>query len=218
MQDSYTGSMRSLLLLTLLCSCAHFQSGHHILVKKGESIDVLAKRFNLAKSELLSSNEGGVPRVGEAYFIPSGVGLIHWGGESQEKTKESLESKEFGWPVPSKKRVSSLFGKRWGRAHEGIDIPGPVGTQIVASRGGKATFVGRMGGYGNIVIISHNDGYFSVYAHLSKFQVNQGAIIKRGQKIGKMGKTGRVTGSHLHFEIRYNSKALDPKPFLSHYL
>jgi len=115
---------------------------------------------------------------------------------------------------------SSSFGYRsdpftGGAAfHAGIDFPGPMGSPIYAAAPGRVSFVGRRAGYGNLVEISHGNGLTTRYAHLSRFTTQVGAKVDGGTQIAAMGSTGRSTGSHLHFEVRVNGRAVNPRPFL----
>lgn len=120
---------------------------------------------------------------------------------------------KFIWPVEGV--VTSKFGSRWGKNHSGIDIGCPEGTPIYASAAGKVVFVGEKQGYGNLIIIAHFDGTsFTIYAHNLKNLVKEHADVKQGEKIALVGQTGRATGPHLHFEIRIESKAVDPLQYL----
>jgi murein DD-endopeptidase MepM/ murein hydrolase activator NlpD len=116
--------------------------------------------------------------------------------------------------------MSSGFGYRSdpltgaGAMHNGLDFKGPVGTPILAAADGKITFAGRQGGYGNCIEITHANGLVTRYAHLSGFNVAHGQKVARGVQIGRMGSTGRSTGSHLHFEVRLNGQAINPRKFL----
>jgi len=94
--------------------------------------------------------------------------------------------------------------------HQGIDIAGPIGTKIYASEEGRVYFRDYIRGYGKVIILKHNQGYSSVYTHLSKFNVNLGEWVDQGELIGAMGVTGRVTGPHLHFEVRRWDRHIDP--------
>jgi murein DD-endopeptidase MepM/ murein hydrolase activator NlpD len=99
--------------------------------------------------------------------------------------------------------------------HAGVDIRGPVGTPIYATADGFVAEADRRGGYGNLVEISHGKGIATRYGHLSKILVRPGQRIERGQMIALMGSTGRSTGSHLHYEVRIDGRAVNPVPFLS---
>jgi murein DD-endopeptidase MepM/ murein hydrolase activator NlpD len=106
--------------------------------------------------------------------------------------------------------VTSRYGGRWGRMHNGIDIADSLGTEIYASQDGSVIFSGNAGAYGNLIKIEHKYGYVTYYAHCNKLLVNVGDYVKQGQLIAKMGSTGRSTGSHVHFEVRHNGKILNP--------
>jgi murein DD-endopeptidase MepM/ murein hydrolase activator NlpD len=115
------------------------------------------------------------------------------------------------WPVSGP--VTSPFGWRWGRMHEGIDIAAGYGAPIAASASGVVIYAGWMGGYGNLVIIDHGGGLATAYAHQSSFAVGGGPV-SQGQTIGYVGCTGHCFGSHLHFEVRINGSPVDPLGYL----
>jgi lipoprotein NlpD len=119
---------------------------------------------------------------------------------------------EFIWPVKGK--ITSKFGPRRETFHDGIDISARVGTRIRAIQAGQVMYSDRLRGYGNIIIIRHGQRLASVYAHNRKNLVRKGKKIRRGEVIGEVGTTGRVTGPHLHFEIRKNNTARDPLYYL----
>ena len=116
--------------------------------------------------------------------------------------------------------VTSSYGYRrdpftgGGAMHSGLDFRGPTGAPIFAAAKGKVTFVGTKGGYGKTVEISHGNGLMTRYAHMSRFSVKAGQAIPAGATIGGIGSTGRSTGPHLHFEVRINNRAVNPRPFL----
>ena len=110
--------------------------------------------------------------------------------------------------------LSSTFGARWGRSHEGIDWACPVGTTIGASSNGTVTQAGWINGYGYCVTISHANGMSTRYGHMSKISVSVGESVSQGETIGYSGNTGRSTGPHLHFEIRVNGMAVNPLNYL----
>jgi murein DD-endopeptidase MepM/ murein hydrolase activator NlpD len=99
--------------------------------------------------------------------------------------------------------------------HAGVDIPGPIGTPIYATADGIIARAERSGGYGNLVEVNHGKGIETRYGHLSRIIVAPNARVKRGQLIGLMGSTGRSTGSHLHYEVRIDGRAVNPVPFLT---
>ena len=103
------------------------------------------------------------------------------------------------------------FGMRRGRRHQGVDLPLSVGAPIYAAFTGKVRMAKRLGGYGNLVVIRHENGLETFYGHLSKINVEQGQWVNAGEIIGLGGSTGRSTGPHLHFETRYDGFAFDPQ-------
>ena len=98
--------------------------------------------------------------------------------------------------------------------HAGLDFPGSYGQPITAAARGKVSYVGQRQGYGNVVEVDHGNGLMTRYAHLSGFSARVGEQVLRGQQIGRMGSTGRSTGTHLHFEVRQNGAAINPRRFL----
>ncbi|HKP89213.1 MAG TPA: peptidoglycan DD-metalloendopeptidase family protein [Thermoleophilaceae bacterium] len=111
--------------------------------------------------------------------------------------------------------ITSPFGWRWGRPHQGIDFGASYGTHIEAAGVGTVSFAGwNSGGYGYLVIIQHRLGYQSWYAHMSRVATSSGRSVSGGDTIGYVGSTGHVTGPHLHFEVRHNGTPIDPMPYL----
>lgn len=125
------------------------------------------------------------------------------------KVISSRGTESFQWPAVGG-YVSSQMGSRWGRQHRGIDIARPSNRSILASDNGVVVSAGVDGSYGNRIIIDHKNGYRTLYAHLSSFDVKPGQTVTAGQKIGVMGSTGRSTGIHLHFEVTKNGTLLNP--------
>jgi len=117
------------------------------------------------------------------------------------------------WPVQGV--LTSTFGMRWGRMHEGIDIGAAQGTPIYAAAGGTVNYAGWEGGYGNLTVIDHGNGLATAYGHQSQLAVSSGQTVSRGQVIGYVGSTGHSTGPHLHFEVRVNGVPNDPLSYLS---
>jgi murein DD-endopeptidase MepM/ murein hydrolase activator NlpD len=117
-----------------------------------------------------------------------------------------------GYMWPAKGALTSGYGWRGGRMHQGIDIAAPIGTPIMAAASGEVIFAGwNSGGYGNLVQLRHPDGSVTFYAHNNRLLVSNGQKVKQGQLIAEMGSTGRSTGPHLHFEIRPNgTTAINP--------
>jgi murein DD-endopeptidase MepM/ murein hydrolase activator NlpD len=121
-------------------------------------------------------------------------------------------SSGFIWPVSGP--VTSPFGMRWGRMHEGVDIAVPAGTPIQAADSGTVAIAAPTGGYGNYTCINHGGGLSTCYAHQSSFAVGVGDSVSQGQTIGSVGCTGSCFGDHLHFEVRVDGAAVDPMGYL----
>jgi murein DD-endopeptidase MepM/ murein hydrolase activator NlpD len=121
---------------------------------------------------------------------------------------------------PTRGRFTSGFGMRrspfggGSKFHYGVDIAGSYGTPVYATADGQITYNGYRGGYGNLIIIRHGYGFHTYYAHLSGFAVSPGQWVKRGKVIGYMGRTGRATGTHLHYEVHVNGVAVNPSRYM----
>ncbi len=124
----------------------------------------------------------------------------------------------LGRPVPG--RVSSRYGHRTDPVngkrgfHEGVDLKGRSGDPIIATADGTVTKAFWNGGYGKFIEIDHGNGYVTKFAHMKKMLVKKGEKVTRGQEIGQVGNSGRSTGSHLHYEICFNKKPVNPSKFM----
>lgn len=213
--------MKQLVLMVIVylgASCSHMiRSGHYIQATSADTWASLAGEFHLSETDLKNANASAHLAAGSWVFVPSTAGLIgatKWSRTPADidSTQDYLDSGRFLWPVPASTRISSPFGPRWGRHHDGIDIPGRPGMNILAADDGVVVYSGdEMGGYGNIVVLSHDKGFFSVYAHNKKNHVKRGQRVHRGQVIALLGNSGNSTGPHLHFEVRRDSRPLNPK-------
>jgi murein DD-endopeptidase MepM/ murein hydrolase activator NlpD len=124
------------------------------------------------------------------------------------------KTSKYGLQWPLRGRLTSGFGRRWGRLHAGIDIAAPKGTPIHAAKAGTVVFAGQMHGYGNVVIIDHGGGLSTLYGHQSRLGSRRGQHVAQGQVIGYVGSTGHSTGNHCHFETRINGRPQNPRNFL----
>lgn len=130
-----------------------------------------------------------------------------------------MDAKPSIWPTRG--RISSGFGSRRSsssesgyRFHSGVDIINAHGAEIWATAPGEVTFTGYYGGYGHLVIVDHGYNYSTYYAHLSGYAVEKGDHVERGDLVGYMGRTGRTTGTHLHYEVRYEGRPINPNNFM----
>lgn len=175
-------------------------------VKKGESLWSISREYNVKLESIIAANsitDASKISAGQQLRIPNVSGA-----------RSSICN--FIWPVRG--RITSPYGIRVisGRKdfHAGIDIGGPTGTNIVAAESGMVSYAGYMRGYGNVIILSHNGGYSTVYGHNLVNLVKKGQYVNRGSGIAKMGRTGNATGTHLHFEIRLSGKPINPLSYL----
>lgn len=207
-----------LMLLIFLSSCSSFRSGRYVYFEPGMDLKDIARVFGVTEEEIRIANSGKPVRAGAWIFIPSGIGIlpqVFEGADNFEYVGSGGDGK-FAWPVPGRAAISSDFGRRNGKNHDGIDIPAPTGTNIVASESGRVIYSGNgISGYGNLTIIGHKDHYFSVYAHADKNLRKKGEMVKRGQVIAYVGNSGRSSGPHLHFEIRKKSSPQNPMAYIS---
>ncbi|HKA56871.1 MAG TPA: M23 family metallopeptidase, partial [Candidatus Binatia bacterium] len=118
------------------------------------------------------------------------------------------DSPLFSWPLEGE--VTSGFGPRNGRFHDGLDIAAPRGTPVLAAADGQVIFSDVLRGYGKVVIVRHAGGYLTVYAHNSGNLVAEGQLVRRGERLATVGESGHVTGASLHFEVRKDNLARDP--------
>lgn len=139
-------------------------------------------------------------------------GCSFLGGDRQDEDLPGIAGEGLLWPASG--QVSSSYGPRGNAHHDGIDIAAPEGTPIRAALDGVVAYNGSLRGYGKVVILTHEDGLTTVYAHNSKNLVKQGARVRRGTVIASVGQTGRTTGPNLHFEVRKNNQARDPMAYL----
>ncbi|ALH78851.1 M23 family metallopeptidase [Sphingopyxis macrogoltabida] len=158
-------------------------------------------------------------RLGRAGELGKGFAALEGALFRMEVLERTLVAVPSGKPA-NVLMLSSSYGYRSdpftgaGAMHSGLDFPGPLGSPILAAAPGKVVFVGQKSGYGNVVEVDHGQGILTRYAHLSGFTTRVGSAVAAGQQIAKMGSTGRSTGSHLHFEVRLNGAAVNPRRFL----
>ncbi len=172
----------------------------------GQSIEGLAENFNIEVSTIRTSNN-----IGSNAEVQTGRLVLLPGAKPEFGYKDRLEKMLI---APVNARISSYYGRRWGRMHEGVDYAVNIGTPIRAAGAGRVVFSGWSSGYGKAVIIEHRKGLRTLYAHNSQLLVHVGQYVERNEVISKSGNTGRSTGPHLHFEVQINSRAVNPLNYL----
>lgn len=126
-----------------------------------------------------------------------------------------LSYDSLGFAIPVATMVTSEFGHRWGRAHQGVDLDLETGDTVVAAFDGVVRMSRYYYGYGNMVVVRHHNGLETLYGHLSKNLVEVGQSVKAGESIGLGGNTGHSFGSHLHFEMRFMGQPINPAKFIA---
>ncbi|MCS7274309.1 MAG: M23 family metallopeptidase [Candidatus Bipolaricaulota bacterium] len=186
-------------------------------VKSGQTLTDIAKTYGVSVAEIVDANglhDRKYIYPEEELLIPNPSQTPAWRRFELAGGKKAL----FSWPLRGV--LTSGFGPRrhpvTGRRdfHEGIDLEVPEGTEVYAARAGRVLFAGYRGGYGLSVVLQHDQGYRTVYAHLSEVFVYRGQFIEGGQRLALSGRTGNSTGPHLHFEIWRYGKALNPLALL----
>ncbi|MBW2700884.1 MAG: peptidoglycan DD-metalloendopeptidase family protein [Deltaproteobacteria bacterium] len=185
-------------------------------VQAGESLGAIARTYGTDVQDLAEVNgieDANRIKVGQRIFVPDAVEAKQVEGvASAAQNRVVKQLGKYIWPVDGV--LTSRFGIRRGRRHDGIDIGAPEGTPIHAAASGQVLYVGEQSGYGNLVILRHDKGAITVYAHNLRNLVKEGESVEQGQKIALVGKTGRATGPHLHFEIRQGRRPRNPLFFL----
>lgn len=196
------------------------QGTYHV-VTPGETLFRIGKAYGLTYQELARANgikDAAQIRVGQRIFIPGATHPLPvetiTPAEPAPVAPVSPEPgfETFLWPVNG--TINSGFGPRGSTFHDGIDIAAPEGTPILAIEAGEVIYSDQLRGYGNMVIVRHAGGIVSVYAHNEANLVREGQAVARGEVVARVGSTGRVSGPHLHFEIRRNNAAQDPLRYL----
>ena len=200
------------------------RGGVYHVVKSGETLYRIGRAYDLNYAELARVNRLRDPneiRVGQRLFIPGAnrqlpVEMITPSDSNVRipalSRSSDLPATRIIWPIVG--GINSHFGRRGVTFHDGIDISAEEGTPIRAIGQGEVIYSDQLRGYGNLVIVRHSEGLVSVYAHNQVNLVTAGQFVAQGDIIAKVGSTGRVTGPHLHLEIRKNNVAQDPLLYL----
>ncbi|MBT6032167.1 MAG: M23 family metallopeptidase [Kordiimonadaceae bacterium] len=190
-------------------------SGSTYRVKKGDTLYAVSRSSGILVSELVRVNGLKQPyalRVGQTLKLP---------GTSPKRAKPvaiaaapQVSGKGFMWPI--KGRLLSSYGpKQAGYHNDGVNISAAIGSSVVASESGVVVHASnKLKGYGNLILIKHQNGWVTAYAHNNKLLVKKGQQVTRGQVVAQVGQTGRVTRPQLHFEMRKGSRAVNPALYL----
>ncbi|HKJ25146.1 MAG TPA: LysM peptidoglycan-binding domain-containing M23 family metallopeptidase [Myxococcota bacterium] len=203
----------------------------HVL-RPGETIWRISQNYGTSVKRIVRANRirdvkhvaagtrlwvpGGTPPEGTGSGTPAAIRTI-WRQTGPERDQALADARRngklhFRWPVEG--RLTSRFGRRWGRKHEGLDLAAKPGTPVRAAESGRVIYAGVLGAYGNAVIVRHSQIYSTVYAHNRKLLIGKGGWVEKGDHIAEVGSTGRSTGPHLHFEVRRGKAPQDPMLYL----
>lgn len=191
---------------------AEAPAGAWYTVKEGETAADIAARAGVPLEDLLEIN--GLEK--NQALAPGQVIFVLEGEKRADAPPPAAATggARFRWPL-AEPRLTSPFGRRNGRPHEGIDLGAPTGTAIFAADAGFVVYAGTaVRGYGNMVVLRHSDDLVTVYAHNSLVLVRTGDRVRGGQEIARVGQSGRATAPHLHFEVRVKEQPQDPMRFL----
>ncbi|OPX28430.1 MAG: hypothetical protein B1H06_03260, partial [Candidatus Cloacimonas sp. 4484_143] len=194
------------------------KKGYH-LVKSKESIHRIAKMYGLSVFDILDYNNL------TTYKLEPGMKIMLVEGKKKPtEVSKPTEKPVTTYPIITKPKtkltlplngtVTSEFGLRDGRPHKGIDIASDKGDPIHAALKGKVVYSGTQRGYGNVIILEHDDNTMTVYAHNEANLVRLDEMVNKGQPIATVGQTGTASGPHLHFEYRIKGKAINPREVL----
>ena len=189
--------------------------------RPGETLDLIARRAGVPPEDLLELNGFDSPALvkpGTLLFVMTGTPPEqgHAGHQKVRRCDLIGQAPVLRWPLTTiRVLVGSPFGARWGKPHEGIDLPAPVGTPVFAAADGRVVYAGAaIRGYGNLIVLKHTGDLLTAYAHNSVLLVSQGQSVRAGDRIALVGQSGHATGPHLHFEVRSGQIPRDPMSYL----
>jgi murein DD-endopeptidase MepM/ murein hydrolase activator NlpD len=220
------------LSFVVLSACARVQTPLHPIGPEGsfyvvgiETLADIAKRQGVPLEDLAEINGlplDARPEPGQVIFLlappPASPAAVAAGEPPLPPEVAPAPGGKPGaglqWPLRDS-RMSSVYGQRWGKQHEGIDLAAPVGTPVLAAKDGIVLYADNtVRGYGNMVVLSHDGDLLTAYAHTSVLLVHKGDRVRAGQMIARVGQTGHATAPHLHFEVRQGQVPRNPLRFL----
>jgi murein DD-endopeptidase MepM/ murein hydrolase activator NlpD len=203
--------------------------GSWVVVGAGETLDDIAQRAGVPAEDILEVNgleSAAQVQPGKLVFVLTAAApppdlaagaepRSAEGGPRPNRPGLSTPS-TLRWPLTTVRVVvGSPFGTRWGKSHQGIDLPAPIGTPVFAAADGRVVYAGNgIRGYGNLVVLKHPGDLLTVYAHNSVLLVSEGQSVRAGDRIALVGQSGHATGPHLHFEVRTGQIPRDPMSYL----
>jgi len=202
--------------------------GVYHTVQKGETVWRISKTYGVSIAEIVEANDldDYTIGIGQRLLIPGAASVKRIdpapSRETADKELAANPNAKLSWPLAGRRRssVTSGFGNRkdpvHGRTsfHKGIDIDAAREERVLAAAGGEVVFAGKMSGFGTVVMLDHGGRLITVYAHLSRAIVKLEDMVERGKPVGYVGTSGKSTGSHLHFEVRYKGVSVDPLKYL----
>lgn len=185
-------------------------------IAKGETMWDISRKYEVDVSQIIRANPTKNPnalKIGDKLEIPDSTNSSRLVLAYNEPSRSVANIKsQFMWPIVG--TITSRYGWRASGFHHGVDIAGDVGDPVKAAAAGKVVFADYRAVYGRTVILQHPDGHETWYAHLQNISVKLGSQVAKGQVIGTVGTTGRTTGPHLHFEVKKDSRNIDPLTYL----
>jgi len=200
--------------------------GDWYVVEAGETLDLIARRAGVPPEDILELNgleSAALVKPGTLLFVMTATAEEgRTAGTTPGATAGAAALSDLGpapalrWPLTTiHVLIGSPFGARWGKPHEGIDLPAPVGTPVFAAADGRVVYAGAaIRGYGNLIVLKHAGDLLTAYAHNSVLLVSQGQSVRAGDRIALVGQSGHATGPHLHFEVRSGQIPRDPMSYL----
>ncbi len=195
--------------------------GVYHIVRPGQTLWRIARAYGVSLEELAQANGIDDPTrvaAGRPLYIPGATAVLNipaYPAPPPAPPLPQTAAGEWHWPVVHGEILSYFGAPRGSHEHAGIDIDGRRGQQVLAARGGLVSYSGNtMRGYGRTIVIDHEDGFHSLYAHNDRLLVRAGQRVDRGQPIALVGRTGNASGEHCHFEIRRDAVPVDPLLYL----
>jgi len=205
-------------VMTVVSACS---SSEYYRVRPGDTLSRISQRYGVSVLELARANEiANAERIeiGQRLLIPEGTEVGEARGRggrvaSLKPREEAPSTIALTWPLAAGVVISG-FGTRNGSHHDGIDVSTAAGAAVLAAQNGEVVYSGFLRGYGNLVILRHDAGFSTVYAHNQANLVQPGQRVRRGSIIARVGTTGHARGANLHFEVRRDNVARNPIQYL----